>query len=241
MTPRSGACRAPRQRPGHARTLADRSALRRVAGPARRPPGPALSLRVLPAREPRRWSPALVLHPAARAAGAALRLASPTAPAAPPRRAPMPRSPARAGDHADPGGAPHLRRRPRAEVDEVARRYWERGAPYRRPARRRAAGHGLRAASRRLRLRRRSGRRAEARRRFRNLGRRLSGDASGGGERRADLDNLKRKLDAGATRAITHYFFDTDTYLRFLDRCLAAGITAPVVPASCRSRTTPRR
>ena len=46
----------------------------------------------------------------------------------------------------------------------------------------------------------------------------------------ADLDNLRRKLDAGATRAITQYFFDTDVYLRFLDRCLAAGITAPVVP-----------
>jgi methylenetetrahydrofolate reductase (NADPH) len=46
----------------------------------------------------------------------------------------------------------------------------------------------------------------------------------------ADLDNLKRKLDAGATRAITQYFFDTDPYLRFLDRALAAGITAPIVP-----------
>jgi len=46
----------------------------------------------------------------------------------------------------------------------------------------------------------------------------------------ADLDNLKRKLDAGATRAITQYFFDTETYLRFLDRALAAGITAPIVP-----------
>ena len=46
----------------------------------------------------------------------------------------------------------------------------------------------------------------------------------------ADLDALKRKLDAGATRAITQYFFDTDVYLRFLDRCLAAGVTAPIVP-----------
>ena len=46
----------------------------------------------------------------------------------------------------------------------------------------------------------------------------------------ADLDNLKRKLDAGATRAITNYFFDGAVYLRFLDRCLAAGITAPIVP-----------
>ena len=45
-----------------------------------------------------------------------------------------------------------------------------------------------------------------------------------------DLDNLKRKLDAGATRAITNFFFDASVYLRFLDRCLAAGITAPIVP-----------
>jgi methylenetetrahydrofolate reductase (NADPH) len=46
----------------------------------------------------------------------------------------------------------------------------------------------------------------------------------------ADLDNLKRKLDAGATRAITQYFFEADSYLRFLDRSLAAGITVPIVP-----------
>jgi methylenetetrahydrofolate reductase (NADPH) len=46
----------------------------------------------------------------------------------------------------------------------------------------------------------------------------------------ADLDNLKRKIDAGATRAITQYFFDTDVYLRFLDLALAAGITVPIVP-----------
>lgn len=46
----------------------------------------------------------------------------------------------------------------------------------------------------------------------------------------ADLDNLKRKIDAGATRAITQFFYDTATYLRFRDRCAAAGIAAPVVP-----------
>ena len=46
----------------------------------------------------------------------------------------------------------------------------------------------------------------------------------------ADLDNLKRKLDAGANRAITQFFFDTEVYLRFLDRALAGGITAPIVP-----------
>jgi methylenetetrahydrofolate reductase (NADPH) len=46
----------------------------------------------------------------------------------------------------------------------------------------------------------------------------------------ADLDNLKRKLDAGASRAITQFFFDADAYLRFRDLTVAAGITAPIVP-----------
>jgi len=45
-----------------------------------------------------------------------------------------------------------------------------------------------------------------------------------------DLENLKRKLDAGASRAITQFFFDTDNFLRFRDRCVAAGITASIVP-----------
>ena len=46
----------------------------------------------------------------------------------------------------------------------------------------------------------------------------------------SDLDNLKRKLDAGATRAITQFFFSTDAYFRFLDKVLAAGISAPILP-----------
>ena len=46
----------------------------------------------------------------------------------------------------------------------------------------------------------------------------------------ADLDNLKRKIDAGATRAITQYFFDTDTFMSFLARARSAGIVAPIVP-----------
>lgn len=45
-----------------------------------------------------------------------------------------------------------------------------------------------------------------------------------------DLDNLKRKLDAGATRAITQFFFDNWAFLRFVDRARKAGITAPIVP-----------
>ncbi len=45
-----------------------------------------------------------------------------------------------------------------------------------------------------------------------------------------DLENLKRKLDAGAVRAITQFFFDADCYLRFRDACAACGISAHVVP-----------
>ena len=46
----------------------------------------------------------------------------------------------------------------------------------------------------------------------------------------ADLDNLKRKLDAGATRAITQFFFSPDSFLRFRDAAAAAGIDAPIIP-----------
>ena len=45
-----------------------------------------------------------------------------------------------------------------------------------------------------------------------------------------DLDNLKRKLDAGASRAITQFFFDTDVFLRFRDLASAAGIDSHIVP-----------
>ncbi|MEM1262997.1 MAG: methylenetetrahydrofolate reductase [Pseudomonadota bacterium] len=46
----------------------------------------------------------------------------------------------------------------------------------------------------------------------------------------ADLDNLKRKLDAGASRAITQFFFEVEDYVRFRDRALAVGIDAEIVP-----------
>jgi methylenetetrahydrofolate reductase (NADPH) len=45
-----------------------------------------------------------------------------------------------------------------------------------------------------------------------------------------DLDNLKRKLDSGASRAITQFFFDVEAYLRFRDLCATAGIDATIVP-----------
>lgn len=45
-----------------------------------------------------------------------------------------------------------------------------------------------------------------------------------------DLDNLKRKVDAGATRALTQFFFSPDLFFRFRDRCAAAGINAEIVP-----------
>ena len=46
----------------------------------------------------------------------------------------------------------------------------------------------------------------------------------------ADLLNLKRKIDAGANRAITQFFFDVESYLRFRDRCAAIGIEAEIIP-----------
>ncbi|MFV0475759.1 MAG: methylenetetrahydrofolate reductase [NAD(P)H] [Pikeienuella sp.] len=46
----------------------------------------------------------------------------------------------------------------------------------------------------------------------------------------ADIAHLKRKFDAGADDAITQFFFDTETFLRFRDRCAAAGIERPIIP-----------
>ncbi len=62
----------------------------------------------------------------------------------------------------------------------------------------------------------------------------LRGDVPGGGAYRAHPDGfanaVERKLDAGATRAITQFFFSPDAFLRFRDAAAAAGIDAPIVP-----------
>ncbi len=46
----------------------------------------------------------------------------------------------------------------------------------------------------------------------------------------ADIDNLKRKIDAGASSALTQFFFDVEDFLRFRDAAVRAGISAPIHP-----------
>ena len=106
-------------------------------------------------------------------------------------------------------------------------------APHRGPARRSAGGrrHQVQPASRRLRQRRRPGGGAQAdpatsRCRWRAIRRRHPDSAS----LAEDLDNLKAKVDAGASRIITQFFFDNAHYLRFLEAARARGIWAPIVP-----------
>lgn len=49
-------------------------------------------------------------------------------------------------------------------------------------------------------------------------------------DHRADIEHLKRKIDAGAAGAITQFFFENETFYRFRDACVAAGIHAPILP-----------
>lgn len=49
-------------------------------------------------------------------------------------------------------------------------------------------------------------------------------------DQKADIDWLKRKIDAGASEAITQFFFEAETFFRFRDACVAAGISAPIIP-----------
>ncbi len=50
------------------------------------------------------------------------------------------------------------------------------------------------------------------------------------GDLRREIDVLKAKIDAGATRALTDFFFDIDGFLRFVEAVRAAGVTIPIVP-----------
>lgn len=49
-------------------------------------------------------------------------------------------------------------------------------------------------------------------------------------DQKADIDHLKRKIDAGAAGAITQFFFDNEAFYRFRDAATAAGISAPIIP-----------
>ncbi len=122
----------------------------------------------------------------------------------------------------------------RADIDAVIRAYAQaRRAPYRGAARRSARRHrrALRAASGRLPKCRRSRRRHQAdRRRYRSVGLRLPEKHPDSPSIAADIDMLKAKVDAGATRAMTQFFFENSLYFRYLDRVRASGITIPIVP-----------
>lgn len=56
----------------------------------------------------------------------------------------------------------------------------------------------------------------------------------------ADIDMLKRKVDNGATRALTQFFFDNDDFERYLERVRRAGIAIRSYPGYCRSIISPR-
>ncbi|MFM7630438.1 MAG: methylenetetrahydrofolate reductase [NAD(P)H] [Alphaproteobacteria bacterium] len=55
-----------------------------------------------------------------------------------------------------------------------------------------------------------------------------------------DIDVLKRKQDAGATQAITQFFFDVDVYSRFVDAARKAGLTIPIVPGLLAMHSFPQ-
>ncbi len=120
----------------------------------------------------------------------------------------------------------------RAEIDAVARSYWDagvrhivalRGDPPRAGERFAAHPDGYSSAAELV----------EGLKRVANFELSVSAYPEQHPEARSptdDIDNLRRKLDAGATRAITQFFFEPDTYFRFRDAAAAAGVTAPIVP-----------
>jgi methylenetetrahydrofolate reductase (NADPH) len=120
----------------------------------------------------------------------------------------------------------------RAEVDEVARRYWEAGIRHIVALRGDPPEGGGRFAPH-------PGGYASSTELVAGLRRVADFEISVGcypelhpdsSSSRAELEYLKRKVDAGAARAITQYFFDPDVYFRFVDRARSAGIAVPIVP-----------
>ena len=121
----------------------------------------------------------------------------------------------------------------REEVDEVARDYWDlgvrhivalRGDPPEPGTKYTPHPDGYRQCGR-------AGRGTESDRAIRHFGRRLSRMPSRIRSTRAvDLENLKRKVDAGANRAITQFFFSADCFFRFQDEAAAAGMDIEIVP-----------
>ena len=103
--------------------------------------------------------------------------------------------------------------------------------PHRRAARRSARSrHQISAAPRRLSRRGRTGRGPQEGGAVRHFGRRLSRSPPDSRRRSFDIENLKRKVDAGADRAITQFFFSADCFFRFRDEAAAAGLDVEIVP-----------
>jgi methylenetetrahydrofolate reductase (NADPH) len=123
---------------------------------------------------------------------------------------------------------------PREEVDAIVKDYWDLGrAPPCRPARRSAGRYWqpLRAPRERLCLC--DSDLVEGVKKVANFDVSVSGYPEKhpeSGSWQSEIDNLKRKVDAGADRIITQYFFDNDLFDAYLDRIAAAGINIPVIP-----------
>jgi methylenetetrahydrofolate reductase (NADPH) len=128
----------------------------------------------------------------------------------------------------------------KAEIAEVADAYWEagvrhivalRGDPPEQGARFEPHPEGYQSAAELV--------AASSAARFRDFGRRLSRNPPGGAlGAEADLDNLKRKLDAGATRAITQFFFTPEAYFRFVDKARGGHRSAEILPGIMPSPTS---
>ena len=121
----------------------------------------------------------------------------------------------------------------RGEVLDIARRYWDQGIRHIVALRGDppAGTIEVRTACRWLRLRGGPGGRPQDRGGFRDLGGRVSGKTSGGARASSSISATSSARSTPArSRAITQFFYDTDMFLRFRDRCAARGIDAPIVP-----------